>query len=38
MIKGFKSRTAIQGTNSFVLTCVFLGILVFANILSEIRA
>lgn len=35
MIKGFKSRTAIQGTNTFVLTCVFLGILVFANILSS---
>jgi len=35
MKKGFKSRTVIQGTNTFVLACVFLGILVFANILSS---
>ena len=35
MKKGFKSRTAIHGTNTFVLACVFLGILVFINILSS---
>ncbi len=35
MKKGFKSRTAIYGANTFVLACVFFGILVFANILTS---
>ncbi len=35
MKKGFKSRTAVYGANTFVLACVFLGILVFANVLSS---
>ena len=35
MKKGIKSRTAIYGANTFVLVCVFLGILVFVNILSS---
>jgi ABC-type uncharacterized transport system involved in gliding motility auxiliary subunit len=35
MKKGFKSRTAAYGANTFVLACVFLGILVFANMLSS---
>jgi ABC-type uncharacterized transport system involved in gliding motility auxiliary subunit len=35
MKKGIKSRTAVYGANTFVLACVFLGILVFVNILSN---
>lgn len=35
MKKGFKSRTAIYGANTFVLAVVFFGILVFANILTS---
>lgn len=34
MKTGFKSRTAIYGTNTFVLVCVFMGILVFINFLA----
>ena len=34
MKTGLKSRTAIYGTNTFVLVCVFLGILVFINFLA----
>jgi ABC-type uncharacterized transport system involved in gliding motility auxiliary subunit len=34
MKKEFKSRTAVYGANTFVLACIFLGVLVFVNILS----
>ncbi len=34
MKKGLKSRTTLYGTNAFVLVCVFLGVLVFINILA----
>jgi ABC-type uncharacterized transport system involved in gliding motility auxiliary subunit len=33
--RGIKSRTAIYGMNTVILFCVFLGILVFANLLSN---
>jgi len=32
--RGVKSRTAIYGMNTVILFCVFLGILIFANLLS----
>lgn len=32
--RGVKSRTAVHGMNTFILFCVFLGILVYANIIS----
>ncbi len=35
MNKKFKSRFAVYGANTFVLFCVFLGILIFVNILSS---
>lgn len=35
MKKEFKSRTAVYGANTFVLVCIFLGVLVFINILSS---
>ena len=35
MKKEFKSRTAVYGANTFVLACIFLGVLVFVNILSS---
>lgn len=34
MKNGFKSRTVVYGMNTFILFCVFLGILIFANLLS----
>lgn len=33
--RGIKSRTAIYGMNTVILFCVFLGILIFANLLSS---
>ncbi|VAX32019.1 hypothetical protein MNBD_NITROSPINAE05-1085 [hydrothermal vent metagenome] len=35
MKKEFKKRTALYGANTFVLICIFLGVLVFVNILSS---
>jgi len=35
MKKEFKSRTAVYGANTFVLVCIFLGVLVFVNLLSS---
>jgi ABC-type uncharacterized transport system involved in gliding motility auxiliary subunit len=35
MKKEFKKRTAVYGANTFVLVCIFLGVLVFVNILSN---